>query len=82
MLSWVGRARTLLCLFLFMPFTCKDLQKLTLGPSSAIKPIMPQASWTVQSAIFNQESHGGGESPACREAAQFNTALQPTPTAP
>jgi len=72
MLSWVGRARTLLCLFLFMPFTCKDLQKLTLGPSSAIEPIMPQASWTVQSAISNQESHDGGESPACREAAQSN----------
>ncbi len=46
--------------------------KLTLGANAATEGIMPQTAWTVQNAMFNRESHAGGESTACREAAQSN----------
>ena len=78
MLSGVGRARGLLCVFLFMPFSSNTLQKVTVGPIPGTEPSMPQMPWTVQSTFQGRNSHATRESNSCREAAQSNHALQRT----
>ena len=72
MLSGVGRARGLLCVFLFMPFSSNTLQKVTVGPIPGTEPSMPQMPWTVQSTFQGRNSHATRESNSCREAAQSN----------
>ena len=78
MLSLVGRARGLLCLFLFMPFSSNRLQKPTVWLGPRTEPSLPQMGWTVQSAICDGNSHAAKEGNSCRVAAQSNPALQRT----
>src|SRR5438046_87723 len=72
MLSRVGRARGLLCLFLFMPFSSNRLQKPTVCLGRRIEPSMPQMGWTVQNSICDGNSHVAKEGNSCRVAAQSN----------
>ena len=75
MLSRVGRARGLSCLFLFMALKSNRLQNLAVGPNPGTARSMAQKRWPVQSCFCDRRRHATRESNSCREAAQSNEAL-------
>ena len=70
MLSLVGRAQCLLCLFLFMPFSSNELPKATVGPRPGTEPTMPKIRRIVQSTFCGRNGRASSERNSCREAAQ------------
>src|SRR5882757_801588 len=72
MLSWVGRARCLLCVFLFMPFNSNKLPKVTVGPPPGTETSMYKIRRAVQSTFCSGKSRAPSERNSCREAAQSN----------
>src|SRR5258705_9161535 len=77
MLSWVGRARCLLCVFLFMPFNSNRLPKVTLGQPPGTETSMYKIRRAVQSIFCSGKSRAPSERNSCREAAQSNHSTSP-----
>ena len=72
MLSWVGRARCLPCLFLFMQFSSNELPKVTFEPHPGTEPSMRKICRPVQSRFCGRNGRASSERNSCREAAQSN----------
>ena len=79
MLSWVGRARCLPCLFLFMQFSSNELPKVAFEPRPGTEPSMRKMCRPVQSRFCGRNGRASSERNSCREAAQSNIWVQATP---
>src|SRR2546423_1078087 len=71
MLSRVGRARGLLCVFLFMPFSNNGLPKVTVRPRPGTEPSMHNIRRSIQSRFCSGNSRAPSERNSCRKAEFF-----------
>src|SRR5438045_4935595 len=79
MLSRVGRAGGLLCVFLFMPFSSNSLPKVTVRPPPGTELSLHNIRRSVQSRCRSGNGRAPSEHNSCREAAQSNQPMHGTP---